>query len=72
MFFEAAGKKCKISRAPVFLFDLIIKKAAKKKDGSEAIIRFSKWTLTHSMVGSTVYGEVSFKKYIASLYQGGK
>lgn len=72
MFFEAAGKKCKISRAPVFLFDLIIKKAAKKKDGSEAIIRFSKWTLTHSMVGSTAYGEASFKKYIASLYQGGK
>jgi uncharacterized protein YbjT (DUF2867 family) len=68
MFFEAAGKKVKISRAPVFLFDLIIKKASKKNDGSEAIIRFSKWTLTHAMEGSTKYGEKSFKEYIKSLY----
>ena len=71
MFFAAAGKKAKISRAPVFLFDLIIKKAAKKNDGSEALIRFSKWTLTNSMVGDTVYGENSFKEYIASLYKKG-
>lgn len=69
MFFAAAGKKVKISRAPVFLFDLIIKKAAKKKDGSEAIIRFSKWTLTHSMEGSVKYGDKSFKEYIAGLYK---
>lgn len=72
MFFAAAGKKVKISRAPVFLFDLIIKKAAKKKDGSEAIIKFSKWTLTHSMQGDTVYGDASFKEYINSLYKESK
>lgn len=72
MFFAAAGKKVKISRAPVFLFDLIIKKASKKNDGSEAIIRFSKWTLTHAMEGSTKYGENSFKEYINSLYKKGE
>ncbi len=72
MFFTAAGKKVKISRAPVFLFDLIIKKASKKNDGSEAIIRFSKWTLTHAMEGSTKYGENSFKEYINSLYKKGE
>lgn len=72
MFFSAANKKCKISRAPVFLFDLIIKKAKKKKDGSEAIIRFSKWTLTHAMEGSVKYGEKSFKEYVLSLYQKGE
>ncbi len=72
MFFQAANKKVKISRAPVFLFDLIIKKAKKKNDGSEAIIRFSKWTLTHAMEGSVKYGEKSFKEYIASLYKKGE
>lgn len=71
MFFSAAGKKCKISRAPVFLFDLIIKSAHKKNDGSEAIIRFSKWTLTHSMEGSVKYGDKSFKEYIYGLYPKG-
>lgn len=72
LFFAAANKKVKISRAPVFLFDLIIKKAKKKNDGSEAIIRFSKWTLTHAMEGSVKYGENSFKEYIASLYKKGE
>jgi uncharacterized protein YbjT (DUF2867 family) len=72
MFFNAAGKKIKISRAPVFLFDLIIKKASKKNDGSEAIIRFSKWTLTHAMEGTTKYGKNSFKEYINSLYKKGE
>ena len=72
MFFDAAGKKVKISRAPVFLFDLIINKAKKKNDGSEAIIRFSKWTLTHAMEGETKYGEKSFKEYIYSLYKKGE
>ncbi len=72
MFFSASGKKVKISRAPVFLFDLIIKKAKKKNDGSEAIIRFSKWTLTHAMEGNVKYGEKSFKEYINSLYKKGE
>ena len=72
LFFEAAHKKVKISHAPVFLFDLIIKKAHKKNDGSEAIIRFSKWTLTHDMEGSTKVGNKSFKAYVQSLYPEGK
>lgn len=69
LFADASGKKIKISRAPVFLFDLIIKKAHKKNDGSEALIRFSKWTLTNDMEGSTKYGEKSFREYVMSLYK---
>lgn len=72
MFISASGKKVKISRAPIFLFDLIIRKAKKKNDGSEAIIRFSKWTLTHAMEGNVKYGEKSFKEYINSLYKKGE
>ena len=35
-----------------------------KKNGKEAIILFSKWTLTEEMVGDTVHGDMSFKQYI--------
>lgn len=68
MFFQAAGKKAKISRAPVFLFDLIIKKAEKANNGKAPIIRFSKWTLTHDLVGNDKWGKLSFKDYISKLY----
>lgn len=68
MFFEAAGKKVKISRAPVFLFDLIIRKAEKEKNGKGPIVRFSKWTLTHDLIGEDKYGKLSFKEYIKSRY----
>ncbi len=69
MFFAAAGKKTKISRAPIFLFDMIIKKAEKKNNGKASIIRFSKWTLTHDLVGSDKWGKLSFKDYIHNIYK---
>lgn len=69
MFFAAAGKEPVIKRAPVFLFDVLAFINKLKKNGKEAIIRFSKWTLTHELVGEDVYGEASFKEYIRSRYQ---
>ena len=71
MFFEAAGKKAKITRVPVFLFDMIIKKAEKENNGKGAIVRFSKWTLTHDLVGNDKYGKLSFKEYISKIYSKG-
>lgn len=68
MFFAAAGKEPVIKRAPVFLFDVLAWVNKRKKNGKEAIIRFSKWTLTHELVGKDVYGEGSFKEYIRSCY----
>lgn len=68
MFFEAAGKKPSISYAPVFLFDMIAKKARKEGNGKEALIKFSKWTLTNEMVGDTVYGTSSFAAYVKACY----
>jgi len=65
MFFAAAGKEPVIKRAPVFLFDLLANAAKRKKNGKEAVIRFSKWTLTHDLVGDTVVPGQSFKEYIA-------
>ena len=66
MFFAAAGKEPVIKRAPVFLFDVLAWVNKRKKNGKEAIIRFSKWTLTHELVGKDVYGEGSFQEYIRS------
>lgn len=66
MFFSAAGKPPVIKRAPVFLFDVLAWVNKRKKNGKEAIIRFSKWTLTHELVGKDVYGEGSFQEYIRS------
>ena len=68
MFFEAAGKEVVIKRAPVFLFDVLAFINKLKKNGKEAIIRFSKWTLTNELVGKDVYGDKSFKEYIKSCY----
>lgn len=69
MFFAAAGKEPNISRAPVWLFDVLAWVNKQKKNGKEAIIRFSKWTLTEEMVGDTVVGESSFAEYIKNCYR---
>jgi uncharacterized protein YbjT (DUF2867 family) len=71
MFFEAAGKKPSISYAPAILFDVLARKARRDGNGKEAIIRFSKWTLTEDMVGDVSYGTTSFADYIKGCYGGG-
>lgn len=62
--FDAAGKEPVIKRAPAFLFDVLAFVNKLKKNGKEAILRFSKWTLTEEMVGDTIHGDMSFKEYI--------
>ncbi len=69
MFFEAAGKEPNISYAPVWLFDVLAFVNKMKKNGKEAIIKFSKWTLTEEMVGDTKVGDHSFAEYIKSCYR---
>lgn len=69
MFFAAAGKEANISYAPVWLFDVLAFVNKLKKNGKEAIIKFSKWTLTEEMVGDTKVGDASFAEYIKSCYK---
>ena len=69
MCFEAAGKEPVIKRAPSWLFDVLAFVNKLKKNGKEAVIRFSKWTLTEEMVGSTAYGDMSFKEYIQKSFK---
>ncbi len=69
MFFVAAGKPAVIKRAPAFLFTILAMLAKRKKNGKEAILKFSKWTLSEDMVAEHKYGKLSFKEYIKSCYQ---
>lgn len=69
MCFAAAGKEPVIMRAPAFLFDVLAFINKFKKNGKEAILHFSKWTLTEEMVGDTITGEMSFKQYIEDSFK---
>lgn len=69
MFFAAAGKEPVISTAPTWLFDVLAWINKCKKNGKEAIIKFSKWTLTEEMVGDTIVGDASFAEYIKNCYK---
>ena len=69
LFFKAAGKEPVIKRAPEFLFSVLAFVNKLKKNGKEAILKFSKWTLTNDLVGDTVVGEASFKEYIENRYK---
>ena len=67
--FAAADKEPVIKRAPAFLFDVLAFINKFKKNGKEAILRFSKWTLTEEMVGDTKTGDMSFKQYIEDSFK---
>lgn len=64
MMFAVNNKTPNISRAPVWLFDVLAWVQKVKKTGREGVIRFSKWTLSESMVADIQYGKLSFRKYI--------
>lgn len=64
MCFEAAGKTPVIKHTSPVIFDILAFVNKLKKNGKEAIIRFSKWTLTESMVAENKFGKMSFRQYI--------
>ena len=68
--FDAAGKPTKIKYAPAWLFSVLANLPKIKKEGKHDIILFSKWTLTHDLVGKDVTGDASFAKYIKEYFKG--
>ena len=68
MCFDAAGKPMKIKWAPIWLFGILANLPKIKKAGKHDIILFSKWTLSHDLVGDTCIGEKSFAEYIKSYF----
>ena len=68
MCFDAAGKELKIKWAPIWLFGILANLPKIKKAGKHDIILFSKWTLSHDLVGDTIVGDKSFAAYIKSYF----
>lgn len=66
--FEAAGKPLKIKWASIWMFGLLANLPKIKKQGKHDIILFSKWTLSHDLVGDTVVGDKSFKEYLFNYF----
>lgn len=64
MCFEAAGKPVKIKWAPKWLFGILANLPKIKKAGKHDIILFSRFTLTHDLVGKDQTGDASFRAYI--------
>ena len=71
MCFKAAKKPCIIKDSPIWMFGLLANLPKIKKEGKHDIILFSKWTLSHDLVGKDVTGDASFAEYIKE-YFGGK
>ena len=69
LFFEAAGKEAQITHAPEWLFTLLAFMSKIQANGKEAVIRFSRWTLTHDLVAEHKYGQLSFKEYVKEHFQ---
>ena len=70
--FRAAGKPVIIKDNPIWMFGLLAKLPKIKKSGRSDIIKFSKWTLSHDLVGKDVTGEHSFAEYIKEYFGGNK
>ena len=68
MCFAAAGKPMKIKWAPIWLFGILANLPKIKKAGKHDIILFSKWTLSHDLVGDTETGDASFAEYIKGYF----
>ena len=68
MCFEAAKKPLKIKWAPIWLFGILANLPKIKKAGKHDIILFSKWTLSHNLVGDTEVGQASFSEYIKNYF----
>ncbi len=68
MCFDAAEKILKIKWAPKWLFAVLANLPKIKKAGKHDIILFSKWTLSHDLVGDTEIGDKSFKEYVYNYF----
>ena len=66
--FDAAGKPLAIKWPPIWLFGILANLPKIKKAGKHDSILFSKWTLSHGLVGDTVVGSKSFGEYIKAYF----
>ena len=68
MCFKAAGKPTVFSDSPEWLFSVLAELPMIKKAGKHDIILFSRWTLSHDLVGKDIAGDSSFAEYIKGYF----
>ena len=68
MCFKAADKPTQIKWAPIWLFGILANLPKIKKAGKHDIILFSRWTLSHDLVGDTKVGDKSFAEYLKNYF----
>ena len=68
MCFEAAGKPVVIKDSPEWMFSVLAELPKIRKEGKHDIILFSKWTLSHDLVGKDIVGDHSFAEYIKDYF----
>ncbi len=68
--FRAAGKPVVIKDSPIWMFGILANLPKIKKSGRHDIILFSKWTLSHDLVGKDIAGDHSFAEYIKDYFGG--
>ena len=54
------------------MFSILANLPKIKKEGKHDIILFSKWTLSHDLVGKDVTGDASFAEYLKDYFGGDK
>ena len=72
MCFRAAGKPTVIKDSPIWMFSMLANLPMIKKQGKHDIILFSKWTLSHDLVGKDETGDASFAEYVKEAFGGDK
>lgn len=69
MCFKAAGKPTVIKDCPLWMFNVLANLPKIKKAGKHDILIFSKWTLSHDLIGSAIVGDGSFKAFIKEYFK---
>ncbi len=68
--FKASNKPLNIKYVPKFMFSILANLPKIKKAGKKDVILFSKFTLSHNLVGKDIIGDKSFKEYINNYFRG--
>ncbi len=68
MCFDAAGKPVVIKDSPAWLFSVLAELPMIKKAGKHDVILFSKWTMSHDLVGRDIAGDRSFAEYVKEYF----
>ncbi len=68
--FKASNKPVNIKYVPKFMFSILANLPIIKKSGKRDVILFSKFSLSHNLVGKDIIGDKSFKEYIEKNFRG--